>query len=174
MRTSGICHGYTKRAPDRPVPIDMVQAYLEAGQTETAVLEFFVRKVPPQRNFLIAAGLEQVLKFLQGLRFSDDELSWVVRSGRFSPRLIDYFSDFHFSGDVHAMPEGTVFLANEPILRITAPLPEAQLVETRLIKVLRDSGLRHDGARVHPVARRRDGRLRSVCTRASEGSRAVD
>ncbi|WP_375159817.1 nicotinate phosphoribosyltransferase [Bradyrhizobium sp. RDT46] len=116
--------------------LNMVQAYLEAGQTGTAVFEFFVRKLPPQRNFLMAAGLEQALEFLQGLRFSDDELSWLIRSGRFSARLIDYLSDFQFSGDVHAMPEGTVFFANEPILRVTAPLPEAQLLETRLINVL--------------------------------------
>lgn len=116
--------------------LNMVQAYLETGQTETAVFEFFVRKLPPQRNFLVAAGLEQALKFLQDLRFSDDELSWLIRGGRFSAPLIDYLSDFRFSGDVHAMPEGTVFFANEPILRVTAPLAEAQLVETRLINVL--------------------------------------
>lgn len=116
--------------------LNMVQAYLEAGQTGTAVFEFFVRKLPPQRNFLMAAGLEQALELLQGLQFSDDELSWLIRSGRFSARLIDYLSDFQFSGDVHAMPEGTVFFANEPILRVTAPLSEAQLLETRLINVL--------------------------------------
>lgn len=116
--------------------LNMVQAYLETGQTETAVFEFFVRKLPPQRNFLVAAGLEQALEFLQDLRFSDDDLSWLIRGGRFSARLIDYLSDFRFSGDVHAVPEGTVFFANEPILRVTAPLPEAQLVETRLINVL--------------------------------------
>jgi nicotinate phosphoribosyltransferase len=116
--------------------LNMLQAYLETGQTGTAVFEFFVRKLPPQRNFLVAAGLEQAVEFLQGLRFSDEELSWLVRSGRFSARLIDYLAAFHFSGDVHAMPEGTVFFANEPILRVTAPLPEAQLVETRLINVL--------------------------------------
>ncbi|WP_316179775.1 MULTISPECIES: nicotinate phosphoribosyltransferase [unclassified Bradyrhizobium] len=116
--------------------LNMVQAYLEAGQTQTAVFEFFVRKLPPQRNFLVAAGLEQALEFLRGLRFSDDELSWLVRSGRFSASLIRYIADFRFSGDVHAMPEGTVFFANEPILRVTAPLPEAQLVETRLINLL--------------------------------------
>ena len=116
--------------------LNMVQAYLESGQTETAVFEFFVRKLPPQRGFLVAAGLEQALEFLENLRFSDDELSWLVRSGRFSARLIEYLADFRFSGDVHAMPEGTVFFANEPILRVTAPLPEAQLAETRLINVL--------------------------------------
>ena len=91
--------------------LNMVQAYLEAGQTGTAVFEFFVRKLPLQRNFLLAAGLEQALEVLQGLRFSDDELSWLIRSGRFNTHLIDYLSDFQFSGDVHAMPEGTVFFA---------------------------------------------------------------
>jgi nicotinate phosphoribosyltransferase len=116
--------------------LNMIQAYLESGQTGTAVFEFFVRKLPPQRNFLMAAGLEQALEFLESLRFSEDELDWLEASGRFSARLINYLRDFRFSGDVHAMREGTVFFANEPILRITAPLPQAQLVETRLINVL--------------------------------------
>ncbi len=116
--------------------LNMVQAYRESGQTDTAVFEFFVRKLPPQRSFLLAAGLEQALEFLEGLRFADEELDWLASSGRFSARLIDYLANFRFSGDVHAMPEGTVFFPNEPILRVTAPLPEAQLVETRLINVL--------------------------------------
>lgn len=116
--------------------LTMIQAYLDAGQTETAVFEFFVRKLPPQRGFLVAAGLEQALGFLENLRFSTDELDWLQRTGRFNARLIDYLAGFRFSGDVHAMPEGTVFFGNEPILRITAPLPEAQLVETRLINIL--------------------------------------
>jgi nicotinate phosphoribosyltransferase len=116
--------------------LNMVQAYLEAGQTGTAVFEFFVRKLPPQRSFFLAAGLAQALDFLEGLRFAEDELDWLARSGRFSARLIDHLASFSFSGDVHAMGEGTVFFPNEPILRITAPLPEAQLVETRLINLL--------------------------------------
>ncbi len=116
--------------------LNMIQAYLESGQTDTAVFEFFVRKLPAQRSFLIAAGLEQALEFLENLRFSVDELDWLKKSGRFSDNLIEYLADFRFSGDVHAMPEGTVFFANEPIVRITAPLPQAQLIETRLINVL--------------------------------------
>ena len=116
--------------------LSMIQAYLESGQTDTAVFEFFVRKLPPQRSFLMAAGLEQALDFLEGLRFSGEELGWLERTGRFSARLIDYLANFRFSGEVHAMPEGTLFFGNEPILRVTAPLPEAQLVETRLINIL--------------------------------------
>jgi nicotinate phosphoribosyltransferase len=116
--------------------LNMMQAYLDHGETKTAVFEFFVRKLPPERGFLIAAGLEQALDFLENLRFAAEEIEWLARSGRFGRNLLDYLAEFRFSGDVHAMPEGTAFFANEPILRVTAPLPEAQLVETRLINIL--------------------------------------
>jgi len=116
--------------------LTMIQAYLESGQTGTAVFEFFVRKLPPQRSFLMAAGLDQALGFLENLRFSTDELDWLKKTGRFSESLIDYLANFRFRGEVQAMPEGTAFFANEPILRVIAPLPEAQLVETRLINIL--------------------------------------
>jgi nicotinate phosphoribosyltransferase len=116
--------------------LNMIQAYLDHGKTDTAVFEFFVRKLPPRRGFLLAAGLEQALDFLENMRFASAEIDWLRRSGRFSPRLLDALADLRFTGDVHAMPEGTAFFANEPILRITAPLPQAQLVETRLINIL--------------------------------------
>lgn len=116
--------------------LSMMQGYLEQGMEETAVFEFFVRKLPPGRHFLLAAGLEQVLDYLQNLSFTADDLAWLKASGRFSPLLIDYLRDFTFTGDVHAMREGTVFFADEPILRVTAPLPQAQLVESRVINLL--------------------------------------
>ena len=116
--------------------LNMLQAYLEVGETDTAVFEFFVRKLPARRGFLVAAGLEQALDFLENLRFSPDEIDWLGKSGRFGKDLIDYLAAFRFTGDVHAMPEGTVFFPDEPILRITAPLPQAQLVESRLMNYL--------------------------------------
>ncbi|KAB2916060.1 MAG: nicotinate phosphoribosyltransferase [Hyphomicrobiaceae bacterium] len=116
--------------------LNMIQAYLEHGETETAVFEFFVRRLPDRRGFLIAAGLEQALDFLEDLRFSPEDLDWLAKSGRFGTGLLDCLADMRFTGDVHAMPEGTVFFDNEPILRVTAPLPQAQLVETRLINIL--------------------------------------
>jgi nicotinate phosphoribosyltransferase len=116
--------------------INMIQAYLDHGDTETAVFELFVRTLPPRRGFLIAAGLEQALDFLENLRFSDTDIAWLKSTGRFSQNLLDYLRDFRFTGDVHAMPEGTVFFANEPILRLTAPLPQAQFVESRLINIV--------------------------------------
>jgi nicotinate phosphoribosyltransferase len=116
--------------------LNMTQAYLDRGETKTAVFEFFVRKLPRERGFLIAAGLEQVLEFLAELRFTPEELDWLASSGRFGKNLIDYLAGLRFTGDIHAMPEGTVFFPDEPILRVTAALPEAQLVETRLINLL--------------------------------------
>ena len=116
--------------------INMVQAYLEHGETATAVFEFFVRSLPARRGFLLAAGLEQTLDFLENLRFSAEEIAWLKSTGRFSRDLLEYLASLRFSGDVHAMPEGTVFFANEPILRVTAPMPQAQLAESRLINIL--------------------------------------
>jgi nicotinate phosphoribosyltransferase len=116
--------------------LNMIQAYLDHGETRTAVFELFVRKLPARRGFLMAAGLEQALEFLESLSFSQEELDWLASTGRFRSSLLDYLGSLRFTGDVHAMPEGTVFFANEPILRVTAPLPEAQLVETRLINIL--------------------------------------
>jgi nicotinate phosphoribosyltransferase len=115
---------------------NMVQSYLDRGETKTAVFEFFVRKLPAQRGFLIAAGLESLLDFLENLRFAGEEFDWLANSGRFGAALVEYLSKFRFSGDVHAMPEGTVFFPNETIVRVTAPLPEAQLLETRIINLL--------------------------------------
>jgi len=114
----------------------MMEAYLEAGMTDDAVFEFFVRRLPRQRNFLLAAGLEQVVDYLQRLQFTEPELRWLRDSGRFGKPLLQYLENLRFEGDVHAMPEGTAFFADEPILRVTAALPVAQLVETRLINLL--------------------------------------
>ncbi len=116
--------------------LNMIQAYLEHGKLDTAVFEFFVRRLPAQRGFLLAAGLEQCLDFLENLHFTNEEIAWLKQSGQFSVELLDYLAAFRFTGDVDAMPEGTAFFASEPILRITAPLPEAQLAETRLINIL--------------------------------------
>lgn len=112
----------------------MLQSYIEHGMEQTAVFEFFVRRLPPGRNFLVAAGLEQALGFLENLAFSAEELDWLSR--RFPPHVIHYLKNFRFTGDVHAMPEGTPFFPNEPILRVTAPMPQAQLVESRLMNLL--------------------------------------
>lgn len=116
--------------------LTMAQTYLEQGMDGTAVFEFFVRKLPAHRNFLVAAGLEQVLDSLSRLHFTKEELAWLDQSGRFSSRLLHYLETLKFSGDVDAMPEGTLFFPHEPVLRIVAPLPQAQLVESRVMNLL--------------------------------------
>lgn len=116
--------------------LTMAQAYLEQQMNQSAVFEFFVRRLPPHRNFLVAAGLEQVLDYLSTLHFSQEELAWLDQSEQFRPSLIDYLKTLRFTGDVEAMPEGMVFFPHEPILRIVAPLPQAQLVESRIMNLL--------------------------------------
>ncbi len=115
--------------------LSMIEVYLRKGFHGPASFEFFVRSLPDNRNFLLAAGLEQVLDYVTGLCFSDEDLEYLKGLG-FSPVLLDFLNDFMFSGDIWALPEGTIFFANEPILRVEAPLPQAQLLETRLINIL--------------------------------------
>lgn len=116
--------------------LTMLQAYFENGLEDTASFEFFVRRLPENRSFLVAAGLEQVLGYLENLRFTDQELDWIDQNELFTSAFTRRLEELRFTGDVHAMPEGTPFFANEPILRVSAPLPEAQLVESRIINLL--------------------------------------
>lgn len=116
--------------------LTMLQACHHHGMNDVAVFEFFVRKLPEGRNFLIAAGLEQVLDYLERARFQSEELRWLKECGRFRDDFVDSLLDWRFTGDVDALPEGTAFFPEEPLLRVVAPLREAQLVETRIINLL--------------------------------------
>jgi len=116
--------------------LTMLQAYRASGMNDTAVFEMFVRALPPGRNFLLAAGLEQVVEYLLGLRFADDDLAWLASTGRFDDAFLDSLRDFRFTGDLDAMPEGTVAFADEPLLRVTAPLREAQFIESRVLNLV--------------------------------------
>ncbi len=116
--------------------LTMLQGYDDCAMGEIAVFEFFMRKLRPGRGFLMAAGLEQALDFLENAHFSPEEIDWLASTNRFSNKFLTHLKGMRFTGDVHAMPEGTIFFPNEPILRITAPMPQAQLVETRLINIL--------------------------------------
>ncbi|SEJ36876.1 nicotinate phosphoribosyltransferase [Azotobacter beijerinckii] len=116
--------------------LTMLQGYVERDMRDTAVFEFFARRLPARRNFYLAAGLEQALDYLETLRFEQAELDWLSGLGLFRPAFLDYLAGLRFTGEVQAMAEGTPFFADEPILRVVAPLPEAQLVESRLINLL--------------------------------------
>ena len=134
MNTSGAL--YNQALLTDLYQLTMLQGYFEQGMEQTAVFEFFVRSLPDERRFFMAAGLAQVLDYLEGLCFSPPELEWMKASGRFSGEFIDYLAELRFCGSVNAMPEGTVFFPNEPILQVLAPLPQAQLVESRIINIL--------------------------------------
>lgn len=116
--------------------LTMLQGFFHEGMEGPATYEFFVRDLPPERGFLLAAGLEQVLEYLETVRFSEQELAWLASTERFDQDFVNYLGRFRFSGDVYAMAEGTVFFPNEPILRVTAPIPQAQFIETRVINLL--------------------------------------
>ena len=116
--------------------LTMAAGYFQSGFEARATFELFVRQLPPERNYLVAAGLEQALDFLQNVRFAVDEIEYLRREPVFRhvhQDFFDYLSQFRFTGEACAIPEGTVVFANEPLLRVTAPIIEAQLVETRLL-----------------------------------------
>jgi nicotinate phosphoribosyltransferase len=116
--------------------LTMLKAYYAGDMRDTAVFELFVRRLPPVRSFMIAAGLEQTLDYHDKLRFSPGELEWIEQHPVLGSGLARELEPLRFTGSVHALPEGTAFFPEEPMLRITAPLPEAQLVETRLINLM--------------------------------------
>ena len=120
--------------------LTMAAGYWRAGLVEPATFELFVRRLPPRRAFLVAAGLDDALAFLEALSVSDEERAWLRALPQFAhvpPEFFDdYLARFSFTGEVWAMDEGTPFFAGEPVLRVTAPLPEAQLVETVLLATI--------------------------------------
>ena len=117
--------------------LNMIQAYLDHGDTDTAVFELFVRSAAGAARIFAGGRPRAGARIFSSISASRPRRSTGSRAPGASSRIfLDYLRDFRFTGDVHAMPEGTVFFADEPILRVTAPLPQAQLVESRLINIL--------------------------------------
>jgi len=120
--------------------LTMAAGYFEAGKTaERAVFELAVRRLPPRRNFVIAAGLPQVVDYLLNLSFTAEEIAYLRDLPQFrnvSSAFFDYLRDFRFTGDLFAVPEGTPLFADEPMLTLRAPIAEAQIPETYLLSAL--------------------------------------
>jgi nicotinate phosphoribosyltransferase len=119
--------------------LTMAAGYLETGFDARATFELFVRSLPPRRNYLVAAGLDQALDFLENVNFSAEEIAYLRTFPVFKgikDDFFEYLSRFRFSGDVWALPEGTIFFPDEPVLRVTAPVIEAQIVETFLLAAI--------------------------------------
>lgn len=113
----------------------MMAGYFVQGRHERTVASFelFVRRLPPDRNYLIAAGVASLVEYLEQLRFSDEEVAWLRRSeglANLPSAFFDYLRTFRFTGDVWAIPEGTPVFPHEPFVRVTAPIPQAQIIET--------------------------------------------
>lgn len=113
--------------------LTMLQAYWREGMSEDASFSLFSRKLPEERNYLLACGLDVALDYLEGLRFSSDSLSYLETQPMFSEEFLEWLAGLRFTGDVYAMREGTPFFENEPIVEVVAPLPEAQLAESFLM-----------------------------------------
>src|SRR5215467_11013305 len=119
--------------------LTMAAGYVQNGIHARATFELFVRHLPPNRKYLVAAGLEQAAEFLEAVCFTPEEISYLQNLLLFRHVEADFFDflrSFRFSGDVWAMPEGTIFFPGEPVVRVTAPLAEAQVVETSLLSII--------------------------------------
>jgi nicotinate phosphoribosyltransferase len=119
--------------------LTMAAGYIQKHFVASATFELFVRHLPPHRNYLVAAGLEQALDSLENVRFSVDEISYLQELPLFrhvEPEFFNFLETFRFNGDVWALPEGTIFFPGEPLLRVTAPIAQAQLAETSLLSIV--------------------------------------
>jgi len=116
--------------------LTMAAAYYKHEMFSPATFSLFIRNYPANRSYFVSAGLEDVLAFLENYHFSREELDYLRSTNLFSPEFLDFLGGLHFTGHVRAMPEGRLFFKNEPIMEVTAPIIEAQLVETFIINAV--------------------------------------
>ncbi|MEY2567955.1 MAG: nicotinate phosphoribosyltransferase [Actinomycetota bacterium] len=116
--------------------LTMTAAYRRLGMDGTATFELFVRRLPDQRNFLVACGIEPAVEYLEHLRFTAGDIDYLRTLAMFDEDFLASLAELRFTGEVWAVPEGEVVFAEEPLMRVTAPLPEAQLVETFLLATI--------------------------------------
>ena len=134
--------------------LTMAQAYWQNSQTARATFSLFFRKYPPNRGYFVFAGLDDVVDYLEEFRFSRDDIDYLRSTHRYTDDFLEYLGELRFTGDVRAMSEGTPFFINEPVLELTAPVIEAQLVETMLVnQTTLQSVLATKASRVVHVAR---------------------
>jgi len=110
--------------------------YLLGKKDQRASFDYFFRKIPEEGGFCVAAGLEQLIDYIQNIHFSPGDIDYLKSLNLFPSAVLDYFQELRFTGDLYAVPEGTLVFPQEPLLRVTAPLPEAQFIETALLNIL--------------------------------------
>ena len=116
--------------------LTMMQGYFKSQMNERVVFDVFYRRNPSGGGYAIAAGLEQVIDYIKNLRFSVEDVAYLRSLSIFDEDFLEYLGDFHFSGDIYAIPEGTVVFPKEPLIKVIAPIMEAQLVETALLTII--------------------------------------
>jgi nicotinate phosphoribosyltransferase len=116
--------------------LTMAACYFDQEMQDEATFSLFIRKYPAHRSYFVAAGLAEILPYLETLRFTDGDLSYLAGTGLFQSRFLDYLEGLRFTGEVWALPEGSIFFEDEPILEVSAPIIEAQLVETFIINAI--------------------------------------
>ena len=121
--------------------LTMMQGYFERGDSEIVVFDMFFRSNPNQNGYSIAAGLEQVIDYVKKLNFTYDDVAYLRSLKIFSDDFLHYLSGFHFSGDIYAIPEGTVVFPKEPLIKVVAPIMEAQLIETAILNIMNHQSL---------------------------------
>ena len=121
--------------------LTMMQGYFERGSKETVVFDMFFRSNPNKAGYSIAAGLEQVIEYIKGLHFTYEDVAYLRSLRIFSDEFLHYLSGFHFSGDIYAIPEGTVVFPKEPLIKVVAPIMEAQLIETAILNIVNHQSL---------------------------------
>lgn len=121
--------------------LTMMQGYYEQGQNETVIFDVFFRQNPCNNGYSVCAGLDQVIDYIKNLNFTYDDVDYLRSLGIFSEDFLHYLSGFHFSGDIYAIPEGTVIFPKEPLLKVVAPIMEAQLVETAILNIINHQSL---------------------------------
>ena len=122
--------------------LTMLQGYFEEKQAnETVIFDMFFRNNPHSGGYSVCAGLQQVIEYIEGLHFADEDISYLKTLNLFSDKFLSYLKDFKFTGDIYAIPEGSVIFPKEPIMKIVAPIMEAQLIETALLNIINHQSL---------------------------------
>lgn len=121
--------------------LTMMQGYFNQKTNEKVVFDVFYRKNPSGSAYAVAAGLEQVIDYIKNLKFETEDIEYLRSVGAFKGEFLEYLSDFRFTGDIYAIPEGTVVFPKEPLLKVIAPIIEAQLIETAILNILNHQSL---------------------------------
>lgn len=121
--------------------LTMMQGYFKTQKNETVVFDAFHRRNPNDGAYSISCGLEQVIDYIKNLHFSKDDINYLKSIDLFEPDFLEYLSNFKFTGDIYAIPEGTVIFPKEPLIKVIAPIMEAQLVETAILNIINHQSL---------------------------------